>query len=50
MIVQDYAYDKTDKKPQFKQGPRSQNTSTLHFAVRLKLYNKAWEKGEPFTL
>ena len=50
LIARDYAYDETDEKPRSKEGPRSRSTSTPHSAIRLKLYNEAREKGEPFTL
>ena len=50
IIARDYAYDETDEKPRSKEGPRSRSTSTPHSAIRLKLYNEAREKGEPFTL
>ena len=50
MIAWDYAYDETEEKSQFKQGSRSRSISTPHSTIRLKLYNKVREKGEPFML
>ena len=50
IIARDYAYNETDDKPKSREGPRSRSTSTPHSAIRLKLYNEAREKGEPFTL